>query len=87
VGKKVNYRTPGNWDLQLTIGDDGNTADNSTLQLAVLCVIRDELKKLNGLLHCQNFIEIPSILRSVRRNTAKKKRPKKQAPKLRVVRS
>jgi len=86
MSKKVNYRVPGEWDLQLHINDDGSHADHATLQLAVLCVIRDELKKLNSLLHCSNFVEIPSILRAVKRNTTKKrKRPVRAKPRLRVV--
>lgn len=50
-------------------------------QLTVLMDIRDELIRLNQLLHCPNFVEIPSILRGVRRNTTKPKRKKKAAPK------
>lgn len=56
----------------------GKTTEHCTL--AVLCVIRDELIKLNNLLGCRNFIEIPKTLRSIRRNTAKK-RPKRKAAK------
>ena len=42
--------------------------------LAVLMDLRDELKKLNTLLHCQNFVDIPKTLRSIQRKlpTAKK---------------
>jgi hypothetical protein len=40
-------------------------------QICVLQDIRDELKRLNSLLHCKNFVEIPYILRSIRCNTAK----------------
>lgn len=39
--------------------------------LAVLMDIRDELKSLNRLLHCSNFISIPDKLNAIRRNTAK----------------
>lgn len=49
-------------------------------QTAVLMDIRDELKKLNRLLYCDNFISIPSILRAVRANTSKPRprlKPKK----------
>lgn len=35
---------------------------------AVLMDIRDELQELNKLLHCPNFLEIPMILRAIRRN-------------------
>lgn len=44
--------------------------------VAVLMDIRDELKRLNGLLSCPNFTGIPSTLRRISRNTAK---PKKRA--------
>lgn len=47
------------------------------LNTAVLMDIRDELKTLNKLLHCSNFIEIPHILRVIRRNTTKPRRRKK----------
>ncbi len=42
-------------------------------QLAVLMDIRDELKRLNGLLGCQNFLNIPRELRQIRLNTTKRK--------------
>lgn len=40
---------------------------------AVLMDIRDELKRLNGLFHCLNFMSIPNKLDAIRRNTAKKR--------------
>lgn len=51
-------------------------------QLAVLMDIRDELKRLNGLLrgrllHCSNFIGIPSALNAIRRNTTRPRKSKK----------
>lgn len=36
--------------------------------------VRDEMKKLNSLLHCQNFIAIPRKLDAIKRNTARKRR-------------
>jgi hypothetical protein len=39
--------------------------------------IRAELKRLNHLLHCHNFTEIPGVLRGIRRNTTKRKRKTK----------
>ena len=47
------------------------------VQTAVLMDIRDELKKLNQLLGCENFIAIPSILRAVRANTAKPRKKRR----------
>jgi hypothetical protein len=45
-------------------------------QLAVLMDIRDELQTLNRLLGCSNFTAVPSILRGIRRNTAKPRKPR-----------
>lgn len=56
-------------------------------QLSVLLDIRDELKRLNAVLHCPNFLNIPLKLDRIGRNTAKRRKPKVAAkPKLRVVR-
>lgn len=46
-------------------------------QLAVLMDIRDELKRLNGLLHCENFQRIPRKLDRISRNTAKPRKRRK----------
>jgi len=43
-------------------------------RLAVLMDIRAELQKLNGLLHCHNFVAFPHTLLAIQRNTAKQKR-------------
>lgn len=40
-------------------------------QLAVLQDLRDELKKLNTLLACPNFIGIPKTLRDIKRCVAR----------------
>ncbi len=45
---------------------------------AILMDIRDELKKLNTLLHCNNFTAIPHTLNSIRKNTTKKRRKVKK---------
>lgn len=44
--------------------------------------IRDELKKLNNLLYCQNFIGIPGKLHQIELNTRKpvKKKPSSKNP-------
>jgi hypothetical protein len=47
-------------------------------QLAVLMDIRDELKNLNGLLRCDQFLSIPAVLRQIKSNTAKPKEAKKR---------
>lgn len=49
--------------------------DNSweSIHAAILMDIRDELKRLNSLLHCSNFLQIPFTLSKIRKNTTKKK--------------
>ncbi len=65
----------GNW--KLNPNPDGTYPANDA-RLAVLMDVRDELRSLNGLLGCTNFINIPKKLDAIRRNTAPKK-PKKKA--------
>ena len=62
-----------NWALP----DETNSYDQA--HLAVLMDIRDELKRLNSLVGYSNAIEIPSILREIRRKllTPKPRRWKK----------
>jgi len=38
--------------------------------LAVLMDIRDELQRLNELLHCRNFLDVPHTLRRIDRRLA-----------------
>lgn len=45
--------------------------------IAVLMDIRDELQRLNALLHCPNFTGIPHKLDDIRKNTRKPKRRRK----------
>lgn len=61
------------WQLNLSATGTVTTAD---AQLAVLMDVRDELKLLNALLRCDNFLAIPRKLDDIRRNTAKKRRKK-----------
>ena len=56
--------------------ETGKVATWDCVQVAVLMDIRDELQRLNRLLHCSNFTDIPMILRRVEKNTTKRK-PKK----------
>jgi hypothetical protein len=44
---------------------DGSTSWDK-VEIIVLMDIRDELKKLNALLHCENFISIPRTLKGIR---------------------
>ena len=48
-----------------------------SIQTAVLMDIRDELQRLNGLLHCSHFIAIPKTLREIARHTTRRPRKKK----------
>jgi hypothetical protein len=59
--------------------ENGRSKDVSAehLPVAVLMDIRDELQVLNRLLACPNFIDIPNILRAIRRNTTKPRRKKR----------
>lgn len=85
MGQKRNLsRDARNIDWTVWVNDDG-TWNDMKVQIALLNDIRQELKRLNDVLHCPNFLEIPSILRAVKKNTTKKKRPAKGKPKLRVV--
>ncbi len=56
-----------NWSLS-----DPPKTDNHVI-IALLMDLRDELKKLNALLHCSNFVSIPKKLEAIRRNTTKKR--------------
>ena len=56
------------WNLA---DDKGRIGSWELVQVAVLMDLRDELKRLNNLLNCPNFISIPRILRGIRRNTAR----------------
>lgn len=58
----------------IPIGPNGCVSSIEGAQLAVMMDIRDELKRLNRLLHCQNFLLIPAKLDGIRRNTTRKPR-------------
>lgn len=74
------------WDWGLSPDVNGKY-DFPAAQLAVLMDIRDELKSLNVVLHCHNFLDIPHKLERIKRNTTRKRKPKAVGqPKLRVVR-
>lgn len=56
-------------DLTWNTGDGGVTWDGA--KLAVLMDIRDELKRMNAVLYCPNFTDIPRKLEAIRKNTTK----------------
>jgi len=47
-----------------------------SIQVALLMDIRDELKGINSVLHCHNFLRIPQKLDAIQRNTKRKTRKK-----------
>jgi hypothetical protein len=71
-------RTKGK-DIEWTIYDDFGKTTWELVPIAVLMDIRDELKQLNRLLTCDNFITIPFKLDRIALNTAKRKRKKRPA--------
>lgn len=66
--RNVNWTISSNADGTLPI---------TSATLATLMDIRDELQRLNGLLQCRNFINIPRKLDAIRRNTTKKCKARK----------
>jgi hypothetical protein len=73
------------WNWQLTRDSLGKYTWEQC-HAAILMDIRDELKRMNNILQCPNFIAIPSKLDRISRNTRKPRRPKIVGkPKLRVV--
>jgi len=66
-------RKDGNWPVPRA---DGSVWTDD-MSLAVLMDIRDELKALNRLLNCPNFLGIFGELRGIRHNTTKPRRKRK----------
>lgn len=73
--------------------DAGRCSSWDNARLAALYDIRDELQRLNTLLHCVNFVQIPGKLDRIEaavarteKNTRKKRKPRGVGkPALRVV--
>jgi len=63
-----------NWGIKTN--GDGSTPTQDA-HLATLMDIRDELQRLNSLLHCSNFVAIPRKLDAIKRNTAKKRKTRR----------
>lgn len=63
-----------NWNLSGVGPDERSVKTWEEAGIAVLMDIRDELKRLNATLHCQNFLAIPWTLKGIERNTTRKKR-------------
>lgn len=66
-------------DRNWTLGnDDGNIGSWEHAKLALFMDLRDELKRLNQLLHCHRFVDVPLKLdRILRKMPAQKKRVRK----------
>lgn len=72
-------------NINWLIGDGVNkTVGISDASLAVLMDIRDELQRLNTLLHCTNFLGMPATLRNIamytKRIPPRKRRYVRRAP-------
>lgn len=69
MARHANY----NWNLPEGIpnSNGGKSHTWESIHAALLMDIRDELQKLNQLLHCSNFVGIPSKLERIARNTVK----------------
>lgn len=61
----------------LALDKDFKSEKVEDASLCVLMDIRDELKKLNRVFECSNFLDIPRKLDRIDRNTKKAKRNKK----------
>lgn len=55
----------------------GTSRSWEAIHTALLMDIRDELQNINATLRCPNFVAIPTVLRSINRNTTKRKRATK----------
>lgn len=64
-----------NWSLPegTPTAQGGREHQWESIKVALLMDIRDELKSMNAILHCSNFIRIPQKLDEIRRNMEKKK--------------
>lgn len=67
-----------NWDIY----DQAGHTQWEKVPIALLMDIREELQRLNGLLHCRNFINIPTTLRKIEKNTYRKPRVRKSESKV-----
>ena len=59
------------WDV---LDERGNAPTWERVNVAVLMDIRRELKTLNALLTCPNFMKIPQSLSTIARNTTRKRK-------------
>jgi len=68
-------------DVKWNLGEINGAPSWQQCQTALMMDIRDELQRLNALLHCPNFVRIPRILDDISETTRvkraynKKKKP------------
>lgn len=63
-----------NWTFPTT--EDGSLEDWKYVPMALLMDIRDELKQLNRVFACHNFVSIPHKLDQLVKNTKKRRKKK-----------
>lgn len=66
-----------NKDWALPVAESGKIATWDAVKIAVLMDIRDELQKMNALLHCPNFVGIPQTLKRIDRRLTRTRKLKK----------
>jgi hypothetical protein len=71
------YKRNCDWYVEMESGTYYGSYDHAIL--AVLMDVRGELRKLNGLLACPNFAEVPWTLKAIKANTAKPRKAKRRA--------
>lgn len=64
------------WDLASDQGLHLDSLMYQHIQCQLLMDIRQDLRDVKNVVGCHNFIDVPNILRGVRRNTAKPRKPK-----------
>lgn len=69
-------RSHGDWNIH---GDDDGTLSVDRIQALIMSDVLRELRTLNALLACPNFIGIPSMLKRISRNTAKPRKRRSKA--------
>lgn len=66
-----------NWNLPEGVRSAGRNVHSwDSIHSALLMDIRDQLQALNALLHCANFVSIPSTLRGIRRDVQRRRQRK-----------
>lgn len=79
----ITYRTVADDLLYGSWGQEAVSANalikqngHSVMHTALLIGVLAELRKLNNLLGCTNFVRVPGVLREIEKNTRKRRRRK-----------